>query len=37
MMGWELPYCDKCGVLINEKLKNDQFHLWPTVAVFPSL
>lgn len=36
-MGWELPYCEKCGVLVNEKLMKDQFHLWSTGAVFISL
>jgi len=35
MMGWELPYCDKYGVLVNEKLMNDQFHLWSTGVCSP--
>lgn len=35
-MGWVLPYCE-VWCLVNEKLMNDQFHLWSTGAVFISL
>ena len=37
VMEWDLPYCEKWGVLVNEKLMNDQFYLWSTGAVFIAL